>query len=187
MDITAGRYTYGQEKIRLHATWPNSKGVKIGSFCSIAGGVQIIAGGNHRTDWVTTWPFGKLSTDKFPFDDKGQQPTSKGDVIIQNDVWLGQSCTILSGVTIGHGAVVATQAVVTKDVPPYAIVGGNPAKVLKYRFDGEAIAKLLELKWWDLTDEQISPLVPFLCQPDVNLLIEKLQATRSDEVITATK
>ncbi len=166
------------KNLKIHR-WRNSKEVTIGSFCSIAGNVHILTGGNHRADWVTTFPFGILNTDVFPHDDKRQQPLSKGDVVIQDDVWIGQGAVIMSGVTIGYGAVIAAAAVVVKDVPPYAIVGGNPAKVLKYRFEPHIIERLLDLRWWDLADEQIEALVPYLCQTDADLLVRELEKVRA--------
>ena len=160
--------------------WKNSANVIIGQFCSLAHDVEIITGGNHRADWVTTYPFGRLNTDVFPFDDNGAQPLTKGDVVIQDDVWIGHKAMIMSGVTVGFGAVVAAGALVVKDVPPYAIVGGNPAVVLKYRFQTDVIERLLQLRWWDLPDEKIASLVPYLCQTDVHLLLEQLEALVPD-------
>jgi len=174
---TAGRYSYGMDNLKIRS-WKNSKNVIIGSFCSIAKEVEILTGGNHRADWVTTFPFGRLNTDIFPFDDKNAQPLSKGNVVIQDDVWIGHKAMIMSGVTIGYGAVVAAGALVVKDVPPYAIVGGNPAKVLKYRFEDDAVARLLNLKWWELPDEEIAQLVPALCDTDVWELISQLESIR---------
>jgi len=156
-------------------TWKNSKGVIVGSFCSIAEDVEVLTGGNHRADWVTTFPFGRLNTDVFPFDDHNAQPLSKGDVVIQDDVWIGHKAMLMSGVTVGYGAVVAAGAVVTKDVPPYAIVGGNPARVIKYRFEPLAIERLLALRWWNLDDKEIAELVPALCDTDVWALIHELE------------
>src|SRR5208283_2957437 len=104
-------------------------------FCSIAPNrVTIVLGGQHRPDWVSSYPFNDLFIEFKRF--KGS-PVSKGDVIIGNDVWIGLDAVILSGIKIGDGAVIGSNALVTKDVPPYAIVGGNPAKLIRYRFDEE--------------------------------------------------
>ena len=166
------RYTYGIENIRVRS-WGEPTDILIGSFTSIADNVQIFKGGNHNPDWVSTYPFGHLHTNVFPWHGEGQ-PSTKGDVVIGNDVWLGSGCTIMSGITIGDGAVVAANATVVKDVPPYAVVGGNPAKVLKYRFTEEQIAKLLEKPWWELPDDRIKKLVPLLCSKNIDDCISKI-------------
>lgn len=116
-----GRGTYGNPTV-LH--WGEPTTLKVGCFCSIAADVKIFLGGNHRTDWITTYPFPAFW--KSAAHIKGH-PSSRGDVIIGHDVWIGEGAVILSGVRIGNGAVVAASAVVTRDVPPYGIVAGNPA------------------------------------------------------------
>jgi len=111
-----------------------------------------------------TFPFGHVFEARFPAGavNGGRHPVSNGDVVIENDVWIGEGCTILSGVRLGSGSVVAAKSVVTKDVPPYAIVGGNPARVLRERFEASVIKSLLLIKWWDLSDEKINDIVPLL-------------------------
>jgi acetyltransferase-like isoleucine patch superfamily enzyme len=168
------RYTYGLENIRVR-DWGEGADVNIGSFCSIADDVEIFIGGNHRTDWVTTYPFGHINKDIFPWHGRGH-PATKGNVVIGNDVWIGSGATILSGVTIGDGAVVSAKSVVVKDIPAYAIVGGNPAKVLKYRFTLPQIEKLLQNPWWELPESRINELIPLLCSPNVEDLIAALNA-----------
>ena len=120
-----GRGTYGYPEI---FSWNEGATLQIGAFCSIASGVKLFLGGEHRVDWVTTYPFNVLW-------ESGRHitghPRTKGDVIIGNDVWIGTEAVILSGVRIGDGAVVAARAVVTKDMEPYAIYGGNPALAAK--------------------------------------------------------
>jgi virginiamycin A acetyltransferase len=96
----------------------------------------------------------------------------KGDTRVGNDVWIGYGSTVMPGVTIGDGAIVGSCSVVTKDVPPYAIVGGNPAKVIRYRFDEVTIARLLELRWWDWPIERITARLADLCSEDVSALLE---------------
>lgn len=155
-NISVGAYTYGVPILRIFE--PDEK-ISIGKFCSIADNVQIFSGGNHRPDWVTTYPFNKIISE---FNIIEGHPATKGPVIIGNDVWLGSACKIMSGVTIGDGAVVAANALVTKDVPAYAIVGGVPAKVIDYRFNEEIRKKLLEIKWWDWEDKDIFHAVPLL-------------------------
>lgn len=138
----------------------------IGRFCSIGQAVVVVLG-NHRTDTVTTYPFKSLrrywSTAASSLNDH----TSKGDVVIGSDVWIGHGVTILSGVRVGDGAVLAAQSVVTKDVPPYAIVAGNPAKVVRKRFDEATVEKLLALRWWDWSEDKIDAAMPLLTSPDL--------------------
>lgn len=128
--------------------WGEGAQLKIGNFCSIASNITVLLGGNHRTDWVTTYPFGhcKNFPDVAPV--KGH-PKTNGNVVIGNDVWIGSGATIMSGVTIGDGAVIAANSHVVKDVAPYSIVGGNPAKHIKFRFTEEQIKSLLQIQWWN--------------------------------------
>ena len=163
------RYTYGLENIKVR-DWGEGADVKVGSFCSIADNVTIFIGGNHRTDWVTTYPFGHIHKDVFNHNGKGH-PATKGDVVIGNDVWIGSGSTILSGVTIGDGAVIAANSVVVKDIPAYAIAAGNPAIALKLRFTRSQIERLLENPWWELPDSRINDLIPLLCSNDIEALI----------------
>ena len=124
--------------------------ITIGNFCSIARGTAVQEH-NHDADCITTY-FIKYRI----FEEKyGIDAISKGPVIIGNDVWIGTQSTILTGVTIGDGAIIAANSVVSKDIPPYAIVGGTPAKVLRYRFSEEIIERLLEVKWWNWDIEKI--------------------------------
>jgi acetyltransferase-like isoleucine patch superfamily enzyme len=162
-------YSYGIKNIRVRE-WGEGADVKIGAFCSIADNVEIFLGGNHRTDWVTTYPFGHIHNDIFPWHGEGH-PTTKGDVVIGNDVWIGSGATILSGVNIGDGAVISAKSVVVKDVPAYGIVGGNPAKLLKMRFTEDQIERLLNNPWWDLPESRINELIPLLCSNDIEALI----------------
>jgi acetyltransferase-like isoleucine patch superfamily enzyme len=148
--MQVGRKTYGAESIIVPGNTHGSK-MQIGSFCSIASGVTVLLGGEHRTDFVTTYPLAEMMHAA----SAEETGWSKGDVTIGSDVWIGHGVTILSGVTIGHGAVVGACAVVTKDVAPYDIVGGNPARVIRPRFPPDVVARLLDLAWWDWQDEDI--------------------------------
>ena len=168
------RYTYGIENIRIRE-WGEGTDVLIGAFCSIADNVEIFIGGNHRTDWVTTYPFGHIHKEVFPWHGRGH-PATKGNVVIGNDVWIGSGATIFSGVTIGDGAVISAKSVVVKDVPPYSIVGGNPAKVVKLRFTEDQIERLLKNPWWDLPERRINELLPLLCSSNVEDLIAAINA-----------
>lgn len=163
-----GRGSYGEPTIH---DWGAQETVTIGKFCSIAHGVQIFTGGEYRPDWVTTYPFNVIWS-HVAGDIKGH-PKSKRNVVIGNDVWIGMDALILSGVTIGDGAVIGARAVVTKDVPPYAIVAGNPAKIIRYRFDEETIRKLLEISWWDWPDEKIASAMDSLLSTDICHFIKK--------------
>jgi acetyltransferase-like isoleucine patch superfamily enzyme len=160
---TAGYGTYGRPTIRYYDG--DSARVTIGKYCSIASGVVILPGGNHRTDWVSTYPFRIQNSLEGAARDG--HPYSKGDVVIGNDVWLGMESLILSGVAIGDGAVVAARSVVTKDVEPYTIVGGNPAKVIGTRFSETQRQVLLALRWWDWPPEVVLERVPHLNGSDV--------------------
>ncbi|WP_147078441.1 CatB-related O-acetyltransferase [Methylobacterium haplocladii] len=154
-----GAYSYGCPKVRF----PESgRRLTIGRYCSIADKVEILLGGDHRLDWVSTYPFAAMAGLWPDADAPADYHASRGDVTIGNDVWLGSGCMILSGVTVGDGAVVAARAVVTRDVPPYAVVAGNPAKIVRRRFDEETVARLIATAWWDLPHEAVSRLVPLL-------------------------
>jgi acetyltransferase-like isoleucine patch superfamily enzyme len=169
--MSYGRYTYGVPNI----LWQNSDAkLVVGNFCSIAGGVNIYLGGNHRTDWVTTYPFGHIHQDMFNNFNGMGHPSTKGDVIIGNDVWIGSGVTIMSGVIIGDGAVIANNSHVVKNVEPYSLVGGNPSKLIKYRFTEEQIEKLLEIKWWFWDDDKINTFGPLLCNNDINEFINSV-------------
>jgi len=137
----------------------------IGSYCSIAKNVQIFLGGNHRIDWVSTYPFPTFFEEgkNIEFD-----VTSKGSVTIGSDVWLCENSTVLSGVTVGHGAVVANGAIVTKHVAPYSIVAGNPAKHIRWRFDEKTRILLLESAWWNWPEEEVIKIIPLLCSDNVD-------------------
>ena len=134
----------------------------IGKFCMIASDVTFIMNGaNHLSDAISTYPFAIFGSDWSNAMEGKQYPT-KGNTIIGNDVWIGYGATIMSGVTVGDGAIIATKAVVTKDVAPYSIVGGNPAKEIRKRFSEKEIKKLLEMRWWDWSLEKITQNVQLL-------------------------
>lgn len=143
----------------------------IGKFCMIASDVTFIMNGaNHLTDALSTYPFAIFGHD-WADAMKGKTYPTKGDTIIGNDVWIGHKVTIMPGVKIGDGAIIATRSVVAKDVPPYTVVGGNPAKELKKRFSEEEIAKLLEIKWWDWDIDRITRNVEFLTGNKLDQLV----------------
>lgn len=181
-NIHVGEYTYFDD--RLHGpekfeecnvlyNYDFSK-VKlvIGKFCAIAADTKFIMTGDHKLDAVSTYPF--------PIFQNGWESAYnildlpvKGDILVGNDVWFGYDSLIKNGVTIGDGAIVATRAVVVKDVPAYSIVAGNPAKVVKMRFDDHTIARLLQISWWNWPIEKINQHLPLICSLNVDAL-EKL-------------
>ena len=175
-----GRHSYNVNNVNVLYWGISDYDAYIGNFCSIAENCNIIVGGGHRTDWITTFPFPCLD----PWNRFVKEPSvrdaqpSKGDVHIGNDVWIGMNSTIMSGVTIGDGAVLAANSHVFKNVPPYAIVGGNPARIIAMRFDDETIDGLLRLKWWDWSDQKILDNTRLLCSNDV----EKLLALNKDAI-----
>lgn len=144
--VDAGYGTYGIEHLIVHS-WDSNTRLKIGKYCSIADSVHIFLGGNHDVSALSTYPFG--ITDQELIGPREGHPKSNGDINIGNDVWIGSNASIMSGITIGDGAVIAAFSHVVKDVQPYEIVGGNPAKHIKMRFDPETIKSLLQVKWWD--------------------------------------
>jgi chloramphenicol O-acetyltransferase type B len=131
-------------------------------------GATVLPGGNHRSDWVTTYPSNVLHRGARHIEG---HPATNGEVTIGNDVWLGGDCKIMSGVTIGDGAIVAANALVVKDVPAYGIVGGNPAKLIRKRFDEAQIAALLESAWWNWPDAEVSRAYDLVLQPDIDAFI----------------
>jgi len=162
-----GDWTYGKPAVYQ---WGGETRLTVGKFCSFAEGVKILLGGEHRTDWISTYPFVYL------FDAaRGVQghPATKGDVTIGNDVWIGSHAMILSGVTIGDGAVVGAGSLVCKDVAPYAIVAGNPARQLRLRFSEAAIQSLLRLAWWDWPISKIEGALPLILSGAVEGFIER--------------
>jgi virginiamycin A acetyltransferase len=142
----------------------------IGKFCMIASDVKFIMNGaNHLTDAVSTYPFAIFGND---WSDamNGKEYPFKGNIQIGNDVWIGYNATIMAGVTIGDGAIIATNATVTKDVAPYSIVGGNPAQEIRKRFSEEDIEKLLQMRWWDWDIKKITENIQKLTSNDINAL-----------------
>lgn len=145
--VTVGNGTYGDIRV---LTFNKGKRLEIGHFCSIASGVVFVVSADHCLNCVSTYPFKVKSLKTQTY-----EAASKGNIVVGSDVWIGQNSVVLSGVTIGQGAVIGAGAIVTKDVPPYAIAAGNPAKVIKYRFDKEKVNYLNELDYSRLTRELI--------------------------------
>jgi acetyltransferase-like isoleucine patch superfamily enzyme len=185
-NVKIGRHTYGikQGTICL-APSLNSLGISVGSFCSIAPGVVILANADHPINLPSTFPFRSLLFPRWKSEraskDSNPDVVSRGAVEIGHDVWIGQNALILSGVNIGTGAVIGAGSVVTKDVPPYAIAVGNPARVIQYRFSPEIIERLLKTEWWSLSDENLLELEPFLYSRDINNFMEQVEAVKFEK------
>ncbi|MGF1720576.1 type B chloramphenicol O-acetyltransferase [Vibrio kyushuensis] len=144
----------------------------IGSFCSIGSGAVFMMAGNqgHRNDWASTFPFFYQDNENFIGAEDGF--ARAGNTVIGNDVWIGSEAMIMSGITIGDGAIIASRAVVTKDVAPYEVVGSNPAKHIKYRFSSEQIAMLVEMEWWNWADSELKGAMKLLCSADIEGLYQ---------------
>lgn len=170
-----GDHTYGSPGSPIIIE-PEYAGLKIGKYCSIGREVLMILG-NHRPDTVSTYPFKVLCGFWPEAKDMADDHFTKGDILIGNDVWIGARANIMSGVTIGSGAIIATAAVVTKDVPPYAIVGGNPAQVIRYRFPDKIIENLLAVAWWDWPEEIIRERMPLLMSDDIERFVQTFENT----------
>ena len=182
-NISIGEYTYyddaadptGFERNNVLFNYPEfGDRLVIGKFCAIASGTKFIMGpANHRLCSVTTYPFnvfgGAWTRSTLPH--LSQLPC-KGDIVVGNDVWIGRESVVMPGVKIGDGAIIAAYSVVSRDVPPYTVFGGNPARLLKPRFDEELTALLLKFRWWDLPPQALVETLPILCEAD----LEKVRA-----------
>lgn len=185
-NIVVGDYTYYDDdndptKFEQHNVLFNypefGDKLMIGKFCSIASGTTFIMGSaNHRMSSVTTYPFnvfGGRWREHTP--EHLSQLPCKGDIVIGNDVWIGRESVIMPGVKIGDGSIIGAYSIVTKDVPPYTMVGGNPAKFIKKRFHDELIELLMKLKWWDFEAEKLVEFLPLLCDADLTKVQQQLK------------
>lgn len=172
-----GSYSYGRPDVVFQ--YSDAKLV-VGKFCSLSN-PKIFLGGEHRHDWVTTYPFGHINQHVFNTFDGVGHGLPKGDVIIGNDVWIGAYVTIMSGIKIGDGAVIAANSHVVKNVEPYSVVGGNPAKHIRYRFSQEQIESLLKIRWWDWSTEKINENIPLMCDTDIDRFIQKHSSSLLDD------
>jgi virginiamycin A acetyltransferase len=191
-NIQIGDYTYyddinGAEKFENYVThlydFIGDKLI-IGKFCAIARGIEFIMNGaNHRVSSVTTYPFNIMGAGWEKVTPTLDDLPIKGDTIIGNDVWIGQNVTVMPGVKIGDGAIIAANSVVTKDIPAYHIAGGNPIAIIRKRFSEDMIHYLSELKWWDWPPKKIFDNLEILCSSDV----EAIKGIVSDYLVTNIK
>ncbi|MGQ9371120.1 type B chloramphenicol O-acetyltransferase [Azospirillum sp. ST 5-10] len=187
-NISVGRYSYYSgyyhghrfdECARYLLPDPDADKLIVGSFCSIGSGAAFIMAGNqgHRNEWVSTFPFHFMpEVPAFAGAANGYLPA--GDTVIGSDVWVGSEAIIMPGITIGHGAVIGTRALVTRNVEPYTIVGGNPAKPIRKRFSEEHIAMLLDMAWWEWGDALLAQAMPLMTTGDIDALYAFWQTNR---------
>lgn len=178
-NIIAGDYSYYDDEIDgcnfeknvlYHFDFIGDKLI-IGKFCAIASGVKFIMNGaNHQIDTISTFPFYIFGDDWAKVIPDKEQLPYKGDTIVGNDVWIGYESVIMPGVKIGNGVVIASKSVVTKDIEPYSIVGGNPAKLIRKRFDEEQINRLERIAWWNWTIEDITQSLPLITNTNIEEL-----------------
>ena len=165
---SVGEHTYGAPLVQEHGYGM----LTIGRFCSIALGTTLLLG-NHRMDRVSTYPF-KVLAEYWPeAADGAEDHEDRGGIEIGSDVWLGAQCTVVAGVRIGSGAVVAANCVVTKDVPPYAIVAGNPGRIVRSRCSEGQARDLLAIAWWDWPDDKVRRELPGMMNLDVDAFIAR--------------
>ncbi|MGL5057030.1 MAG: CatB-related O-acetyltransferase [Fusobacteriaceae bacterium] len=165
--VKVGDYSYGPLNVRYWET--EKEGLEIGNFVSIAEGVKFILGGNHEVNTFTTYPFRVMILEE------KVEAWTKGPILIKDDVWIGMDSLILSGVTIGQGAIVAAGSIVTKDVPPYSIVGGNPAKLIKHRYSKEIIDEMITFDWSKVNLDKVEKLREELYRPLTLELAKKIK------------
>lgn len=179
-NIVVGDFTYFadtdfEKHVTHHYDFIGDKLI-IGKFCQIGAGVEFVMNGaNHQMNAVSTYPFYIFGSWDQSVPSKEDLPF-KGDTVVGNDVWIGQNSTILPGVHIGDGAIIGLNSVITRDVPPYTIVAGNPAKTVRKRFDDELIDLLLKLKWWDKSAEEINALIPLLSCSDLAKVKQEIKS-----------
>ena len=171
-----GDWTYGNPSVMR---WGTDHKFIVGKYSSIGPDVSILLGGNHRHDWITT---SQLPAETFQAYEKFPNAKnienfiySKGNIVVGNDVWIGAKSIILSGSTVGDGAVVAAGSVVSGEVRPYSIVAGNPAREIKMRFNESTIKRLLIIKWWNFSDEKVNEFSKLLCSDSIEMFLKKFE------------
>jgi virginiamycin A acetyltransferase len=170
----ADRGTYFDRNVNI-VTWSDEYKIILGKYNSIGRDCNFFLHANHRPDWVTTTSqlWGPVTPEIAQMHMEMGHPSCKGDIIIENDVWVGAKSTIMSGVRIGNGAIVAATSTVTKDVPPYTIVAGNPAKIVKYRFTEDQIKSLLKISWWNWEEYIIKDNAKLMWSDNIDEFIKK--------------
>jgi virginiamycin A acetyltransferase len=163
--VRVGKYSYGP--LCVHHFGNKNEKLIVGYYCSISKGVKFILGGNHSINTFSTFPF------RFFFNNQEYDASTKGPIIVEDDVWIGTDSIILSGVTLGKGTIVAAGSIVTKSTLPYSVIGGNPAKLIKKRFDDDLIKLLLDIDFSKIDEKKIHGLLPKLHMPlDGKILLE---------------
>ncbi|MBF0124904.1 MAG: CatB-related O-acetyltransferase [Magnetococcales bacterium] len=177
--VTIGPYSYifGQLLVDFYGQHSH---IRIGKFCSIKGPITFLTGGsNHRSEWISTYPFlekAQLFDDSDAIYRTGKKTNyASGPTTIGNDVWIGYDCSIREGVTVGDGAIIGMKALVAKDVPPYSVVGGVPARILRYRFSQKIIERLLKVQWWHWPAELIEQHTQLLCSLPDEAQLEQME------------
>lgn len=169
--LVMGRYSYGRPRVRWY--WGDDASVRIGHYTSIADDVLLMIGGGHPTGWVSTFPFRARFSQQGRYEDGSPEPAQ--DIVVGSDVWIGRGARILAGVQIGDGAVVGAYSVVAKDVRPYAVVVGNPAREIRRRFGDDHVARLLRLRWWDWPDEDVRAAIPLLNSDRIEEFLQRYE------------
>jgi acetyltransferase-like isoleucine patch superfamily enzyme len=172
--VCVGQFTYGNPRFML---WAEEERIEIGAYCSIAEDVTIFGGGEHPVNWISTFPL--RGAYNLPKAYQDGMPSTKGKTTIGNDVWIGYKAIILSGVQIGDGAIIGAGSTVAKSVPPYAIVAGNPAQLIRFRFTEQQISQLLKIKWWNWPHERIIEDIDLLSSDNIDSFIVKAFANPS--------
>jgi len=190
--VPYGRHSYGPQPEMvgdLRIILQKARGTKVGNFCSIAPGLKFTFLGRRRLEWVSTYPFygfyDQWKTSWPPIYQNGAMNYAQippNPIIIENDVWMASNVTVKEGVRISNGAVVAMDSLVIKDVPPYAFVGGRPARIIKYRFSKEQIEDLLRIAWWNWTDTDIMQAVPLLLSDDIDSFIKMAKKSKNHKI-----
>jgi acetyltransferase-like isoleucine patch superfamily enzyme len=168
------RGTYFDRNINI-ISWSDDYHIHVGKYTSVGRDCNFFLHANHRPDWVTTSSqlWGPVTPEIADMHMKMGHPSCKGDITVENDVWIGAKSTIMSGVRIHNGSIVGANSTVTKDVPPYAIVVGNPARVVKYRFNERQVESLLKIKWWNWTEDRIKTEAMLMWSDNIDEFIER--------------